>query len=84
MSRSPFFVTLAVLVACSPCLPIPLAAALIAAGAFSGALGLLGLPWVLAAAAAVPIVAALIVVRLRARGAGCETPGSTQERRHRT
>jgi hypothetical protein len=47
MNRSSF-VPLAVAATCIPCLLIPLAAALIAAGAFSGVFGLLGIPWVLA------------------------------------
>lgn len=71
MKRSSLFWPLAVLVTCIPCLLIPLAAALIAAGAFSGALGLLGIPWVLAIVAAVPAAAALIVLRLRRHGAAC-------------
>jgi len=73
MSRSPFVLPLAVLVTCIPCLLIPLAAALIAAGAFSGALGLLGIPWVLAMVAGVPVAGALVALRLRRRGSqSCE------------
>lgn len=44
MSRSPLVLAFAVRVTCIPCLLIPVAAALIAAGAFSGVLGLLGIP----------------------------------------
>lgn len=73
MNRSRF-VPLAVAVTCIPCLLIPLAAALIAAGAFSGVFGLLGIPWVLAIVAAVPVAAALRVLRLMGRGASCSTP----------
>lgn len=75
MKRSSLFLPLAVLVTCIPCLLIPLAAALIAAGAFSGALGLLGIPWVLAIVAAVPLAGALITLRLRRRGAACADCG---------
>ncbi|MCL4239789.1 MAG: hypothetical protein KJ048_00405 [Dehalococcoidia bacterium] len=79
MNRS-WFVPLAVVVTCIPCLLIPLAAALIAAGAFSGVLGLLGMPWVLAIVAAVPVAAALIVLRLRRHATSCcDLPGSAKE-----
>lgn len=51
MTRSGWFLPIALLVTCIPCLLAPLVAAPIApiaAGASGGALGLLGLPWVLA------------------------------------
>lgn len=79
MSRS-WFVPLAVAVTCIPCLLILLAGAGIAAGAFSGALGLLGVPWALAIAAAVPVAAAISVLRLRRQAVSCcDLPGSAQE-----
>lgn len=71
MSKSPLVLALAVLVTCIPCLLIPLAAALIAAGAFSGALGLLGIPWALALIVAVPASLALVVLRIRRRAQAC-------------
>ncbi|MGE0600608.1 MAG: hypothetical protein AB7J35_05435 [Dehalococcoidia bacterium] len=71
MTRSPVFLPLAVFVTCIPCLLIPLAAALMAAGAFSGVLGLLGIPWVLAIVAAVPMAVALIALHSRRHGAEC-------------
>lgn len=74
MNRS-WFVPLAVAVTCIPCLLIPLAAAAIAAGAFSGVLGLLGVPWVLAIVAAVPVAAALIVLSMRRHGVACSPSG---------
>ncbi len=79
MNRS-WFVPLAVVVTCIPCLLIPLAAALIAAGAFGGILGLLGVPWVLALIVAVPISLGLLVLRRR-RGASacCDVPQEARE-----
>ena len=75
MSSVRWLLPVAVLVACVPCLLIPLAAALIAAGAFSGLLGMLGVPWVLAAVVGVALALALVVLRVRRRGAAyCEVP----------
>lgn len=77
MNSSRWFLPIAVLVTCVPCLLIPIAAALIAAGAFGGALGLLGVPWVLAVVIAAPLAVALVAVRARRRGAPhCELPAS--------
>jgi hypothetical protein len=78
METSPRFLALSVLVTCIPCLLIPFAAALIAAGAFSGVLGLLGLPWVLAFLAGVPMAGTLVVLHLRRRGASCAVSGGPQ------
>ena len=75
MSRkAAWFVPVAVAVTCIPCLLIPLAATLIAAGAFGGLLGFLGVPWVLAVIAAVPLGATLLYLRVRRRGVACPTP----------
>ena len=72
MSRNAaWFVPVAVAVTCIPCLLIPLAATLIAAGAFGGLLGFLGVPWVLAVIAAVPLGATLLYLRIRRRGVAC-------------
>lgn len=68
-----WFVPVAVVVACIPCLLIPLAAVLIAAGAFGGVLGFLGVPWVSAVIVATPVGAALLYLRVRRRGVACPT-----------
>jgi hypothetical protein len=77
MGRSPLALASLALVACVPCLLIPLTAALIAAGAFSGVLGLLGIPWVLALVAAIPVATALIVLRLRKSSPSCQLPSKS-------
>lgn len=69
--RSAWFLPLAVVVACIPCLLIPIFAALIAAGALGGALGFLGVPWVLALAFSIPLGGALLYLRLRSRPPAC-------------
>ena len=75
MSRkAAWFVPVAVVVTCIPCLLIPLAATLIAAGAFGGLLGFLGVPWVSAVIVATPVGAALLYLRIRRRGVACPTP----------
>ena len=72
MSRkAAWFVPVAVVVTCIPCLLIPLATVLIAAGAFGGLLGFLGVPWVLAGIASVPLGATLLYLRIRRRGVAC-------------
>ena len=72
MSRkAAWFVPVAVAVTCIPCLLIPLAATLIAAGAFGGLLGFLGVPWVLAGIASVSLG---LYLRIRRRGVACPTP----------
>ena len=74
MSRkAAWFLPVAVVVTCIPCLLIPLAATLIAAGAFGGLLGFLGVPWVLAVIVATPVGAALLYLRIRRRGVACQT-----------
>ena len=79
MSRNAsWFVPLAVVAACVPCLLLPVTASLIAAGALGGVLGVLGVPWVLAPILAIAIGAALLVVRLRHRAPhGCEIADTT-------
>ena len=64
---------------CVPCLLVPVALSLIAAGAFGGVLGFLGIPWVLALIIAV-LLATLLVVRLKRRhpAAGCEVPAAAR------
>ena len=76
MPGKAWLLPIGVVITCIPCLLIPVTAALIAGGAFGGALGLLGVPWVLAAVLAVPIVAALLAFRLHRRvpTAACELP----------
>ena len=66
--KAAWFVPVAVVVACIPCLLIPLAGVLIAAGAFGGVLGFLGVPWVSAVIVATPVGAALLYLRVRRRG----------------
>ena len=74
MSRkAAWFVPVAVVVTCIPCLLIPLAATLIAAGAFGRLLGFLGVPWVLAGIASVSLGATLLYLRIRRRGVACPT-----------
>ena len=69
--RSAWFLPVAVVATCIPCLLIPVAAALIAAGAFGGALGFLGVPWVVALILAVPLAAAVVYLRFHKRAASC-------------
>ena len=72
--KAAWFVPVAVVVACIPCLLIPLAGVLIAAGAFGGVPGLLGVPWVSAVIVATPVGAALLYLRIRRQGVACQTP----------
>ncbi len=69
--RSAWFLPLAVVVACIPCLLIPIVAALIAAETFGGVLGFLGVPWVVALVLAVPLAGTLLHFRFRTRGPAC-------------
>ena len=72
--NSGWFVPVAVLVTCIPCLLVPVAAALIASGAVGGVLSFLGVPWVPALLSAVAAGAALLVIRLRRRrSASCDS-----------
>lgn len=80
MPSKSWSVPAAVLVTCVPCLLIPVTAGLIAGGAFSGALGLLGVPWILALALAVPMSLAVALLRMLRRSSACEMeedPGRT-------
>jgi hypothetical protein len=63
-----------VLAACIPCLLVPVAAAVVASSAVGGVLGLLGTSWVLAIVLAVPVSAAILVLRRR-HAARCSLPG---------
>jgi len=62
---SGWFVPVAVVVTCIPCLLVPIVSALVAAGAFGGPLGLEGVPWVLALLSAVAAGAGMLFFRLR-------------------
>ena len=53
----------AVVVTCLPCLLVPIVSALVAAGAFGGPLGLVGVPWVLALLSAVAAGAGMLFIR---------------------
>ncbi len=78
--NSGWFVPVAVLITCIPCLLVPVAAALIASGALGGVLSLLGVPWLLALLSAVAAGAALFVIRLRRRrSATCALPRETSD-----
>ena len=46
--KSAWLLPLGVAITCVPCLLVPAALSLVAAGAFGGVLGFLGIPWVLA------------------------------------
>ena len=76
--KSNWFLPVAVAATCAPCLLIPAASTLIAAGAFGGVLGFLGVPWVLALIVAVPAGAALLFLRLKRRRAAacCDIPAA--------
>ncbi len=72
--RSGWFLPLALVAACLPCVLIPIVASLIAAGAFGGLLGFLGVPWALALWVAVPLGFTLIIVRRHRKAIACSIP----------
>ena len=77
-SKRFWLVPIGVVITCVPCILVPVAVTLIAAGAFGGILGVLGVPWVLAVIIAVPVTTTLLILRLRRRRAAacCEVPGT--------
>lgn len=83
MSSRAWLLPLGVIVACIPCFLIPVTASLIAGGAFGGALGLLGVPWVLALVIAAPLVLAVAVMSVRRRVSAPSPPcsGTASSRR---
>jgi hypothetical protein len=77
-SKRFWLVPIGVIITCVPCILIPVAAALIAAGTFGSLLGILGVPWVLAVIIAAPVATTLLLFRLRRRRAApcCEVPAA--------
>lgn len=75
MERSGLAVLAVAVVACIPCLAIPIAAVLLSTGALGAILGPLGVPWVIAVVVAVLVGGLAVVWQVRRRiRASCEVP----------
>ncbi|GAB4331999.1 MAG: hypothetical protein Kow0010_17690 [Dehalococcoidia bacterium] len=80
-----WFLPLAVVAACLPCLVVLVGPLLVAGGLLGGLLGLLGIPWVLAVVIAVAIALTLAALRIRhRRSTACELPERPEPESHAT